>query len=66
MGVAQPVERWIVVPVVEGSNPSTHPKPKKFMEGWRPGLLVNLANHVDAITVRRSAAPFRRLSSGRS
>jgi len=36
------------------------------MEGWRPGLLVNLANHVDAITVRRSAAPFRRLSSGRS
>ena len=27
VGVAQPVERWIVVPVAEGSNPSTHPKP---------------------------------------
>ena len=26
MGVAQLVERWIVVPVAEGSNPSTHPK----------------------------------------
>ena len=25
VGVAQLVERWIVVPVVEGSNPSTHP-----------------------------------------
>ena len=25
MGVAQLVERWIVVPVAEGSNPSTHP-----------------------------------------
>jgi hypothetical protein len=26
VGVAQLVERWIVVPVAEGSNPSTHPK----------------------------------------
>ena len=26
MRVAQLVERWIVVPVAEGSNPSTHPK----------------------------------------
>ncbi len=25
VGVAQLVERWIVVPVAEGSNPSTHP-----------------------------------------
>jgi hypothetical protein len=27
VGVAQLVERWIVVPVAEGSNPSTHPNP---------------------------------------
>ena len=27
VGVAQLVERWIVVPVAEGSNPSTHPTP---------------------------------------
>ena len=27
VGVAQLVERWIVVPVVVGSNPTTHPKP---------------------------------------
>jgi hypothetical protein len=26
VGVAQLVERWIVVPVAEGSNPSTHPR----------------------------------------
>ena len=26
MAVAQLVERWIVVPVAEGSNPSSHPK----------------------------------------
>jgi hypothetical protein len=25
VGVAQLVERWIVVPVAEGSNPFTHP-----------------------------------------
>ena len=25
MAVAQLVERWIVVPVAEGSNPSSHP-----------------------------------------
>ncbi len=25
VGVAQLVERWIVVPVVVGSNPTTHP-----------------------------------------
>ena len=26
VGVAQLVERWIVVPVAVGSNPTTHPK----------------------------------------
>ena len=28
VGIAQLVERWIVVPVAEGSNPSAHPKQK--------------------------------------
>ena len=28
VGVAQLVERWIVVPVVVGSNPTTHPMPR--------------------------------------
>ena len=32
MGVAQLVERWIVVPVAVGSNPTTHPKQKRFIE----------------------------------
>jgi hypothetical protein len=31
VGVAQLVERWIVVPVAEGSNPSTHPKDSKAL-----------------------------------
>ena len=31
VGVAQLVERWIVVPVAEGSNPSTHPKNQSFL-----------------------------------
>ena len=30
MGVAQLVERRIVVPVAEGSNPSTHPSFKRL------------------------------------
>ena len=36
MGVAQLVERWIVVPVAEGSNPSTHPNESKGL-GFGPG-----------------------------
>ena len=36
VGVAQLVERWIVVPVAEGSNPSTHPRePKKAVRQLR-------------------------------
>src|SRR5690242_21937067 len=30
VGVAQLVERWIVVPVAVGSNPTTHPIPNKL------------------------------------
>jgi hypothetical protein len=38
VGVAQLVERWIVVPVAEGSNPSTHPnKTKKLIRIRRKG-----------------------------
>jgi len=33
VGVAQLVERWIVVPVAEGSNPSTHPIDPKALVG---------------------------------
>ena len=31
VGVAQLVERWIVVPVAEGSNPSTHPNKINYL-----------------------------------
>ena len=32
VGVAQLVERWIVVPVAVGSNPTTHPKKKAVLQ----------------------------------
>ena len=42
MAVAQLVERWIVVPVAEGSNPSTHPSlPAPILSA-----LSNVHNHV--------------------
>ena len=40
VGVAQLVERWIVVPVAEGSNPSTHPIPNKSLTIFRPADTV--------------------------
>jgi hypothetical protein len=42
VGVAQLVERWIVVPVAEGSNPSTHPKQAPPRLGSGPPLGENL------------------------
>ena len=41
MGVAQLVERWIVVPVAEGSNPSTHPKIKKLELQTHPPKILD-------------------------
>ena len=43
VSVAQLVERWIVVPVVEGSNPSAHPTilfPAKAVSALPPSLAV--------------------------
>ena len=46
MGVAQLVERWIVVPVAEGSNPSTHPSKTKS------GLYANNGGKPESQTFR--------------
>lgn len=34
VGVAQLVEHWIVIPVVAGSIPVTHPKTPRFARGF--------------------------------
>ena len=48
VGVAQLVERWIVVPVAEGSNPSTHPKfamPHQFSTSYLADSLTLLRQY---------------------
>ena len=48
VGVAQLVERWIVVPVAEGSNPSTHPKENRVLA--RDVSRDRIANFIAIIT----------------
>ena len=55
VGVAQLVERWIVVPVVVGSNPTTHPTQiKVHLKSPRFTLSVPFGVAADLVlTVRR-------------
>ena len=57
MGVAQLVERWIVVPVAVGSNPTTHPTPTTLGDEQRAVVRCSLAESKPA-AVSPSAQPF--------
>ena len=64
VGVAQLVERWIVVPVAEGSNPSTHPtltaEPRWLLSGYTfPGNPAFLALHSHPSPIEGQIARYR-------
>lgn len=63
VGVAQLVERWIVVPVAEGSNPSTHPKQRERavrQQRWRPRSECRAGRSTFSAVVRQQLENFWR------